>query len=528
MTVSLSDIVTYKRLVAVGGPNEFWYEDLSVAGTMIELADLSGLFDVTDQLMMFEGYQKVFIVNGANLYVADFINTRLDHTALATSHAKGDILTQAVSTAQMVVDFTNTAKTSTYGYVTSGTFNTTNLVSGNGSGTAFTPTTVDAKPHGYAWTVYPDGASGSMPVKAYIGCLYRGRCVLSGNPNYPYQWYMSRQADPWDWVYVANDAQSPVAGGNADAGELGDIVRALIPYKDEYLIFGCANSIWVMKGDPAEGGVLQEVDLTKGIFGFGSWCYDADGNLYFASHDGIYMLPNGFGPIADLSGLVLPNMFDDLSVQPDTHRISLGYDKSHDGIFIAITTLADGTCNAFFYDLKTKGFFPETYPTTCGIYSLVQYDAVDKDYSGLLFGSTDGYIRVHSDTTKNDTTTASTQAISANIVLPIIQSEDGNNKTKLISESITLAGGASGGTYSDSDGATIEIYTADDPETVIEDIKDGATPLHTTTISGTGKATRMRNRAVGNAIAINVKNTTASQTFSIERLAAEIQEVNKY
>jgi hypothetical protein len=169
MAITLTDKVTIHRLTAAGY-NKFYYEDVAVAaGTMTELTAASGTIDTTDQLVMFEGYQKVFVVNGANLYVADFINTQLTHSALATAHANGDLLTQATSNAQMIVDHTNTAKTATYGYVTSGMWNTTNSVTGSGIGSAFTPSAVTAKPHWYAWTVYPGGASGTMPTKAYLG-----------------------------------------------------------------------------------------------------------------------------------------------------------------------------------------------------------------------------------------------------------------------------------------------------------------------------------------------------------------------
>jgi hypothetical protein len=502
------------------------------AGDMVLLDASANDIDTSDQSMVFEGFQKCFIVNGTNLKIVDFANTKLTHGALATAHAKGDILTQATSAATMVVDFTDTAKTHTYGTVTSGTFTTAYQVTGSGSGSAFTPSAVTTPdppttdPHWYDWTVYPGGASGTMPTIAYIGCLYRGRCVLSGNPNYPYQWYMSRQANPWDWSYVANDAQSPVAGQNADAGELGDIVRALIPYRDEYLIIGCQNSIWVMKGDPAENGVLQEVDLTKGIFGALSYCFDSDGNMYFVSNDGVHILPYGFGPIVQLSDLVLPELMD--GVQPDTHRVLLAYDKKNDGILITITVLGTGASTAYFYHLKTKGFFPESYPTDCGVYSLFQYNAQDKDYEGLLLGCADGYIRVHDDDTKNDATLSSTEAIEANMVLPVLQSEDGNNKVKMTSETVVLGGGASSGSYGDTDGVTIEIFTGEDPETVVEDIIDGATPLHTTTLTGGGRQNRMRNRASGHAIAINIKNTTASETFAVEKIACELTEINKY
>ena len=62
---------------------------------------------------------------------------------------------------------------------------------------------------------------------------------------------MSRQANIFDWLYSQADAQTPVAGSNADAGELGDTVKALIPYKDDYLIFGCSQTMWLLRGDPA-------------------------------------------------------------------------------------------------------------------------------------------------------------------------------------------------------------------------------------------------------------------------------------
>ena len=86
---------------------------LVAAGTLIELATATSDIDTSDQPNMATAFQKVFIANGTNLKVADFINTRLDHAALATAHAHGDTLTQAVSSAAMVVDFTNTAKTAT-------------------------------------------------------------------------------------------------------------------------------------------------------------------------------------------------------------------------------------------------------------------------------------------------------------------------------------------------------------------------------------------------------------------------------
>ena len=254
------------------------------AGTMVALAASVDDIDTSDQLVMFEAYQKIFIINGAKLKVVDFINTKLTVTALTTAPTKGSILTQATSGATMIVDFVNTAKTMIYGYTTSvAVFNATNSVSGGGMDPARIPSAVaqaSTTPHWYDYTVYPGGASGSLPAKAYLGCTYRGSIYLSGNPNSPNQWYKSRNGNPWDYAYLANDGGSPVAGGENPnvPGEVGDIVRALIPRGREYLIFGCATTMWVMYGDPAEGGSLNAIDEATGIFGAKSWCFDEDDN----------------------------------------------------------------------------------------------------------------------------------------------------------------------------------------------------------------------------------------------------------
>jgi len=497
------------------------------AGTMVVLADSVGDLDTSDNVMIFEGFQKAFVVNGANLKVADFKNTKLTHSALATPHAFGDTLTQATSNAVMVVDYTNADKTATYGYVTSETFDTTNEVTGSGSGSAFTPSAVSDNPHWYDWTPYQNDTAtyGEMPEKAYLGCLYRGRCVLSGNPNYPYQWYMSRVANPWDWAYAANDALSPIAGGNARVGKLGDVIRALIPYQDEYLLFGCATSIWALRGDAADGGSLTPLNDTIGMFGASSWTFDAGMNLYFCSKSGIHKIPYGFGPVQNISQFVLPDLITDSQLDPGVHRVTMGYDREREGILIAITTIATGDNIAYWYDLRTEGFYPESYNSTCGIYAMHFNSSNDDSTRKLLLGSTDGYIRNFSDTAKDDVTTNSTSTINSYLTLPIQVVEDDRQELKLTDMSVTVAGGSSGGSAEDSDSVNVEVYTGTDAESVMEAIEDGDTPLHDITISGPGKGNRLRNRARGSAIAIRLANDTAGESWAVERVSATFRGV---
>jgi len=427
----------------------------------------------------------------------------------------------------MVVDFTNTAKTATYGYVTSGTFNATNAVTGSGSGTGFTPTAVTAKPHWYDWTVYPGGASGTMPAKAYLGCRYRGRCVLSGNPNYPNQWYMSKIADPWDWVYSSTDPLTAVSGQNADAGEIGDIVRALIPYGDDFLVFGCANSIHVLDGDPASGGSIDELDNSTGIFGANSWCRDNVGNLYLWGSGGLYRMAGGREKPQNISQAHHPQWADDWALNPSTHRVVLSYDPFRHGVIISRTTLADGVNLNYWYDLKLEGFYPETYPEECAIYSSIFYDA-NSSLRNLILGCKDGYIREFVDTAKDDDIGGSDETISSYAVLPVIKlSEAEDSEGKLISLTFELGGGAASGDFSDTDGMSYELHVANDAETVLEDIRDGATARESGTLSGTGRKTRIRVRVRGRWLGIKLYNSTAAETWVVNLITGEIKPAGK-
>jgi hypothetical protein len=528
MAVSLDQQAALKHLVMSG--NNKVYAEGSVAGTLAEVSGIT--VDTSDHLNMFSGLQKAFVVNGANLKIVDFSNTKLTVAALTTAPSRGSTITQATSGAQMIVDFVNSAKTAIYGYTTTTTaFDATNTISdGDGNMDPATPTPsavaeASTAPHGYDWTVYPGGASGSLPAKAYIGCWYRGRAVLSGNPNDPHQWYMSRQLNPFDFAYVSGDAQTAVAGTNADAGKVGDIVRALIPFHDDFLVFGCSSSIYYLQGDPASGGELHSLNDVVGIFGAQSWCFDEGGNLYFFATDGVDILRRGSFSIENLSALNIPKLLDDEAPDPTTHRIVLGYDKSRHGVVISITKLSDGTNSNYYYDIRSGGFFPETYPEECGVYSMIDYPANADANADLLLGCKDGYVRYFDDDAKDDDIGGTDEAISSYVLMPVqdMNGEDEDGQGRLQSTTIVNAGGATDGEFEDTDKIDYEIHVSDDAEELTENIMDGDTSLHSGTVTGAGRKSRVRNKARGKYLGIVLKNTAAASTWALGKLAVKFK-----
>ena len=449
---SFADKVYSKRLVAIGN-NEVWHE--ATAGTMSELAAANGTINTDNPLTVAEAFQKMFVANQSNLKIADFANTKITTSDLNT-HApdRGNILTGGTSGAVMVVDYitsvTVDAACTIYGTRTTvATFASGETVTGTDDDdntiTFATSAAETSAPHWYDWTPYGNDTTnfGSMPSSAYLVARYRGRLVLSGHPNYPHQWYMAKVSNPFDWKYGSTDPLTAVAGNNVDAGEVGDIVRALIPYGDDFLIFGCADSIHLMDGDPAFGGSIDELSNITGMFGPWAWCKDEDGNLYFWGTNGLYKMIGGRSKPLNISQGHIPKWVDDWAVDPDTHRVVLTYDPSRHGIIISKTTLADGTNLNYWYDLKTEGFYPETYPTACGIFSSWYYDSDASGTRELILGSNDGYLRTFLNTSKDDDAGAGGNiAISSYLTLPIIQlSEIEDAEGKLTSLTIELAGG---------------------------------------------------------------------------------------
>lgn len=541
MAVTLTQYTERKRVVAAGN-NEIWYEDIDVAaGSMTELTDANGDIDTTDQLMLTPAFQQVFVVNGEKLKVADFVSTKLTHGALATPHAFGDLLTQdqgGGDIAYMTVVYTNAAKTLTYGYAfydgDATAFNTADSVTGSGDGSSFTPSAVTAPPHWHDWTVYQGDTTtyGTMPNKAYISCLYNGRLVLAGNPEAPFQWYMSRHKNPYDWAYVANDDLTPIYGGVGDAGELGDIIKALIPYKDDFLVFGCASTMWVLYGDAAKGGEIRELDLTTGIFGPTAYCWDNQNRLYFWGNSGLYRTSIPGTPVC-ISRYKLPRLVKDEAADPTTHRITLNYDRDRHGIVVAITKLSDGSNSNYWYDLNAVddneigALFPETYPTQCGIYSAMYYDANDKSLQGGIYGGKDGYIRYFDDDAKSDDIGDTDQAINSYITVgPFALSERARHEGVINALDIVTAGGGSGGSQSDSDDIYYRIYAGRTSAKILELFYTDTNPNIAGTFNGPGnlRGTTRRQTVREMWAGIKLGNSTANQSWAIEDIIIDIRE----
>ena len=534
-----------KELIAIAG-NQIKYE--STAGTMSILTAAIDDIDTTIPLNAVVAFQKLFIANDTNLKIADFVNTKIATADINPGAADGPpdfgaVITGA-SGASMIVDYITTIDgaciiygkrttviTFVSGEAVTGTNASTSPYYGTAGAISFTMTAVAeiAPPHWYDWTVYGADATnyGAMPTRANEVCNFMGCVTLSGDSNYPHQWHMPRQYNPFDWLYAQDDAQSAVSGNDADAGEVGDIIVVNIPYKDDYIVHGCANTLWYMTGHPARGGEIIELDLTTGILGDRAFCWDDAGNLYMMCTVGLLRIPPGFGQLQNLTIELWPDFITDLAFNASLHRIILAFDPEDRGIHISKTTLADGTSSAWWYDLRTEGLFPDSYSTDHGAFSAFYYQAENPTYRKLLVGCNDGYLRYWDRTAKNDDSTAINSYVG---FAPLALSKHPRIDGIIKNMDLVTGGGASGGTYqSDSDDVLCSVHVARTAEQIIEKLRSGTTAAFTKTFMAPGyqKGNMDRRSIRGQWAGIVLSNNTVDESWSMERLIVDTKEIGR-
>jgi len=493
---------------------------------LAELAAASGDIDCSKPLAACEAYGQVFIANYDTFRVADFVNVKIVTTDVGSNIPHhGDIVTGGTSSASMVVAYITASSSACTIYgnrITARTFESGETVTGtnsDGDSVSFAISADEvAGPHWYTWTPYANDTTnfGTMPTYSSAVELHIGRVTLSADAQYPHQWYMARQNNPFDFLYAQNDAGSAVAGNNTDAGEVGDLVVDILSYSDDYMVCGCVSELHIMLGNPCAGGRIN-LFRNAGLLAPKAWTWDADGNLYMISTEGILRIPKGFGSAENITQANYPDFIEDLAYNADTDRVVVAYDHANKGIVISKTIVSSGVASWWFLDLRSGGFFPESYPTTCAAYSVLDFGADDPDDSGLLFGCSDGYVKCMDKSEKSDDGDV---AIDAYIGFGPMATSDKTRKSNRISGIDIVTGGDGDGGGGDSSDVYCEVYTSPNAQKVITDMVAGTSPKYTKTHKSPGqrKGNVDRRKVFGRWVGVVVGNDTAGESFAFEHM----------
>ncbi len=239
--------------------------------------------------------------------------------------------------------------------------------------------------------------AGHVPAGNHIIVRYRDRILLAGNPSHA--WYMSRQGDPFDFDFgiSSSDAGRAVAGTVSVAGLMGIALTAIIPYSDDTLLFASAASLWVMRGDPAADGELDNLSNEIGVVGQNAWCNTPEGGIVFLSRDGIYQMAPGAG--SKPQSISREKIADELLEVTGIYS-SLVYDVRHRGIWVSAAHKNHLWRRQMFISWPEGNFWPIEFLRSTTGYSdpkepLVQLAYNDREGSSgvVLMGCRDGMIR---------------------------------------------------------------------------------------------------------------------------------------
>ena len=383
-----------------------------------------GVLDTVSSSLSLVSDRRVNAVNrGQLLYIADHGDPRVEGTAGVIAGGGNDELDDAaVSDWSTLGISTNddVAVLSGFSAGTAGTYEISSVASGEvtlssapGAGTGGTYS-IQRGPKIYdpaadtisLWTA--TASKGQVPSGCKLIARYRDRIVLSGDQATPHAWYMSRQGDPHDWDYSQDfdDAQRAVAGVSSEAGLIGEPVNALVPHSGDYLLFGCDNSIWVLRGDPAFNGQIDNVSSNVGIISSGAWCEGPKNEKIFLSRDGLYGLaPGAQGDPQPLSEQSIPNELKDIDT--DFYEVSMAYDIRDDGIHLFLTPNdGGGASDHWWFDWNTKSWWPYRFSSSHEPTFAINYQSDVSVNSHVLLGGRDGYVRRYMGENDRDESTA--------------------------------------------------------------------------------------------------------------------------
>jgi len=241
----------------------------------------------------------------------------------------------------------------------------------------------------YLWEA--ETGKGIVPHGCSSICLFGGRLVLAGDPASPHVFYQSRVGNPFDFDYGKLDAGRAV-GGSTESQQVGQPIVAIMPHSDDYLIYGCDTSLWVQRGDLADGGMIGNLARNIGVVSPTAWCHGSAGETIFLSRMGLAVIAPG--PVAYPTLISQEHMPDELiNVNASFYTVGMRYDARDDGVHIFLTAPTGSSGRHWFLDWKTKGFWPVEIPNAQEPLSITAGTGLSMSHSNVVLGGRDGYLR---------------------------------------------------------------------------------------------------------------------------------------
>lgn len=341
---------------------------------------------------------------------------------------------------------------------------------------------------------------GAVPTNCDVIGTYLGRLLLCKDNL----WHMSKIGDIQDWDYTASGVDRAVSGQASDAYQIAEPLTAAIPFSDDILIFSGPNNMFVLRGDPSAGGRIDNLSYEVGIIDRFAYCIGSDGEIYFLSRDGLYLLePGALGSPRSISRQKLPTELRNINTS--AYEVSLVWNQDERGVNIYSTPLLDRDTNHWFYSAEYGAFYRDVYARSHSPYCAMSYKTPLEDESGVLLGCHDGYVRTYSDIAQND----DSETITSYVDYGPFMIANADHFRGMIGElyGVLAAGSAD---------VTVEVFVSDAAETIDTDTNSWSGEW-----SGDGLQIAHHPRIEGAAAIIRV-GSTEDGTWAVEKIFGDI------
>lgn len=249
-------------------------------------------------------------------------------------------------------------------------------------------------------------SAGDVPPRCKLLEPWQGRLVLARDADNAALWHMSAIGDPTDFDFdpPLPNASSAISGALSRAGLCPDIINTMIPFSDDFLIFGCDSSIWLLRGNPNEGGRFDQVSRTIGMAFGRPWCIDDRDRIWFFGNKGGLFVMTPDGGIERPSQYRVDRALQDL-VDLSTHYVQLAYDRRLEAVHVLVFPFgAGGTAlQHWVYEIKWDAFYPVKFGSTdVQPTALLVVDGDDPGDRRILFGCEDSYVRLFDEDSDDD------------------------------------------------------------------------------------------------------------------------------
>lgn len=347
---------------------------------------------------------------------------------------------------------------------------------------------------------FPTGSTAQPPDKATIINLYRNRLVMTGTESDPHNWFMSEVGNYTSHDYSVESTIAAVAGNNSDAGKIGDRITGFIPFSDDYGIFGCEDSTWILRGDPAAGGRIDNLIWGGGLVGPQAYARDSEGRIYYLSRTDLMQIPPGGGVPSSISSGRIQRFLSriDFSVT----KVRMAWDAQRKGLWIFFTGTSSTAGTHLHWDQRLDAFTTHEFPAVMGptaVHSLVGEVYQDRQ---LLLGTFDGHLWTMDPGWTTDNGTAIESALA---FCPTALGEMGERS--IITETEIVIGNI-GLPVS----CTLEWFTGDNPQAAVT----STDAKITATVAQAGRYLK-RGRARGNAAVFRLSNEVLARSWAYEQ-----------